>query len=456
MITMNIETLQRKYKRGEQTPEQTVETVFKRINTAETNIWISIRKKEAVLADIEHLSDLSEQPLYGIPFAIKDNIDYTELPTTAACPKYAYEPNQNATVVNKLLDAGALLIGKTNMDQFATGLVGTRSPYGICKNYHNEEYISGGSSSGSALAVARGEVAFALGTDTAGSGRVPAAFNSVVGLKPSRGMISTNGVLPACASLDCVSIFANSCREAIQIESITAGYDTNDPYSNQLASTTDLSIKSKQATDHVVGLPDSQYIEFFGDDEAARLYDEACRMIKQTFPKTQVVNFEPFIKTAELLYQGPWLAERLESVHEFVSNNAEAVHPVVKKILIDGKEYSAMEAFRGFHRLAELKQEASQVMEEIDALVTPTTGTAFTIEEVLEKPIERNSQLGYYTNYVNLLDLSAVAVPTGRFDSGAGFGVTVLGSKGSDAIVSAVGQHIRDMNEKEESKAVRQ
>ncbi len=453
---MNIEKLLEKYRSGEQTPKETIDQVYDRVDTDHTNVWISIRDKEEVVGEIENLSNPSEQPLYGIPFAVKDNIDFNGSLTTVGCPDFAYQPDENATVVNKLVAAGALLIGKTNMDQFATGLVGTRSPYGACHNVHNKEYISGGSSSGSALAVARGEVAFALGTDTAGSGRVPAAFNSIVGLKPSRGMVSNHGVFPACASLDCVSVFANSCLDAIKVESVIAGYDRRDGYSTRLASNTDFEIQSDTVTDVVVGIPDREQIEFFGDTEAAQLYEDACALLRDTYSETKVVDFEPFINTAELLYGGPWLAERLEAAHDFVMNQTESLNPVVTEILTDGKEYTAIETFRAFHELAELKQECSHIFEEIDVLVTPTTGTKYTIEEIREQPIQRNSNLGFYTDYVNLLDLSAVAIPTASFETGPGFGVTVLGSKGDDPLVASVGNQIHTLAQKRTPSAVNQ
>lgn len=453
-MELNTTTLLTQYRDGELTPEQTVEAVYDRIDTEATNTWISVRDKDAVLDDAAALSSPTEQPLYGVPFAIKDNIDYTGLPTTAGCPAYAYDPEEDATVVEKLVDAGALLLGKTNMDQFATGLVGTRSPYGICRNVHNPEYISGGSSSGSAVAVARGEVAFALGTDTAGSGRVPAACNGIVGLKPSRGMVSTHGVVPACASLDCVSIFANSCRGALHVESVVAGYDRRDAYSKRRAAKTSFALDSHAKDSYTVGIPAADELEFFGDEEAESLFGAARDTIAEPFTE-RVVDFTPFVETAELLYGGPWLAERLTAIEEFLETDADAMHPVVEAVVSEGAQYSAMDAFRAFHELEELKQACAAVFEDVDVIVTPTTGTTYTVEAVRENPIELNSNLGYYTDYVNLLDLAAIAVPTGRFAEGPGFGVTILGEAGDDALVAAVGERIRALTDEERSRPAR-
>ncbi|PSP86032.1 allophanate hydrolase [Halobacteriales archaeon QS_6_64_34] len=442
-------TLLTEYRNGERTPEATVETVYERLDTDATNAWISVREKADVLADAAALADadIEDKPLYGVPFAVKDNIDYAELPTTAACPAYAYDPGESATVVERLRAAGALLIGKTNMDQFATGLVGTRSPYGVCRNVHNPEYISGGSSSGSAVAVARGEISFALGTDTAGSGRVPAAMNGLVGLKPTRGMVSTDGVVPACASLDCVSVFAHSCGDALLVESVAAGYDPADAYSRHLTETTRFDTSVYDPTAQTIGLPPADHLEFFGDEAAATMFDRVVGTLRAAFDETVVVDFDPFVEAAELLYGGPWLAERLAAIESFVERRGDAMHPVVEGIVSEGADYSAIETFRALHELEALKQARARVFEDIDVLVTPTTGTTYTVEEIRERPVERNEHLGYYTDYVNLLDLAAVAVPTGHYADGPGFGVTVLGEAGSDARVASVGERIQTLAE---------
>ncbi len=443
---MNITTLLNAYRTGAQTPEETVELVYDRIATDETNAWIDVRDKDAVIADANALGEPESNPLHGVPFAVKDNIDYAGLPTTAGCPAYAYHPDEHATVVKNLIDAGALLIGKTNMDQFASGLVGTRSPYGVCRNVYNDSYISGGSSSGSAVAVARNHVAFALGTDTAGSGRVPAAFNGLVGLKPSRGLVSTTGVVPACESLDCVSVFAHSCADAVQVTRTGAGYDPADPYSRPDRSLETDADAGQPLADRslTVGVPDSASLEFFGDEEAAALYQDAVETARETFGDVVPIDFDVFTETAALLYGGPWVAERLAAVEEFVAAQPEEIHPVVREILAGGREYSAVETFNSFHTLERLKRQREQLFanHDIDIVMTPTTGTVYTVSEIRDQPIERNSKLGYYTDYVNLLDLSAIAVPTGNFEDGPGFGVTLLGDPGDDRLLATVGHAI--------------
>jgi allophanate hydrolase len=341
-----------------------------------------------------------------------------------------------------------MLIGKTNMDQFATGLVGTRSPYGACHNVYNNAYISGGSSSGSAVATVRGHVAFALGTDTAGSGRVPAAFNGLVGYKPTRGVLSTDGVVPACASLDCVSVFAQDCRDALQVSRVAAGFDPADPYSRREADTLDLDPnldvdpEFSSLKDSTLGVPAPPDQEFFGDEEAASLFDTTVETLAEIGTVTHV-DMEPFYETAALLYGGPWIAERFAAVGEFIEENPDAVDPVVEEIICDRTSYSAVETFEAFQRLKSLTRRADGVMADIDALVVPTTGMTYTIESVRDAPVELNSNLGYYTNFVNLLDLSAVAVPTGQFDAGPTFGVTVIGDAFADATVTAIAAELR-------------
>lgn len=441
---MRVHDLREQYERGERTPVDVVETVYDRIERDQTNAWIALRDEGAVRADAEALGTLDSLPLYGVPFAVKDNIDYAGLPTTAGCPAYAYEPTSSATVVDALVDAGALFVGKTNMDQFATGLVGTRSPYGPCRNVFNPEFISGGSSAGSAVAVARDHVAFALGTDTAGSGRVPAALNGLVGLKPTRGVLSTDGVVPACASLDCVSVFAHSCRDALAVESVAAGFDAADPYARPEAEDLDLTLSPPERPR--IGVPAPADREFFGDAEAEALFADAVAVLEQ-IGEVSVVDVSPFYRAAELLYGGPWIAERFAAVGDFIEANPDAVHPVVREIISEGRTYSAVDCFDAFHELAALRREAASVLTALDAFVVPTVGTTYTIEAVDDEPVELNSNLGFYTNFVNLLDLAAVSVPTGRFETGPTFGVTVIGDAFADASVASLGAALRSVVE---------
>jgi len=439
-VKIKIDALLEAYRSGETTPVTVVEAAYDRIEAGQTNAWINVRNKQELLAEANSLADreIANAPLYGIPFAVKDNIDYAGLPTTAGCPEYAYDPDTHATVVDKLIEAGALLIGKTNMDQFATGLVGTRSPYGACRNVHNDDYISGGSSSGSAVAVARGDVAFALGTDTAGSGRVPPALNGLVGLKPTRGILSTNGVVPACASLDCVAVFAPSVADCLRVTRIAAGFDTDDPYSRQHEGSTLESISVDSPT---IGVPAPVDREFFGDEEAKHIFSSSVKRFSNV-GNVVTVDFEPFAAAAELLYGGPWVAERFAAVGDFMDANPGVSHPVVEEIIQEGETYSARDTFEAFYELEALRTKADHVMSTVDVLVVPTVPTVYSIDEVREQPVELNSNLGYYNNFLNLLDLSAVTVPVGSFETGPTFGVTVIGEAFADQTVAAIARNL--------------
>lgn len=437
---MEVKRLLADYRSGERTPEEVVKEVYSRIRADDTNAWITLRERADVLAEATALTD-NEKALYGIPFAIKDNIDYEGLPTTAGCPAYANEPDEHAVAVERLIDAGALLIGKTNMDQFATGLVGTRTPYGACHNVYNPAFISGGSSSGSAVAVACGHVAFALGTDTGGSGRIPAALNGLVGLKPTYGALSTRGVVPACATLDCVSVFARSIPDALHVESVAAAFDPGDPHSRRAADTLDL--KLSPVEDVRIGIPAADNLTFFDDEEAEELFNETIGAIKARFGAPIIIDFTPFQKATKLLFEGPWVAERLSTVGEILATSPSEVNSIVADVISRGEEYSAQDTFEAFHRLKRLRRQVEAVLDEIDALIVPTAGTVYTIEEIRSEPIDLNSNLGYYTNFVNLLDLSAVSVPTGRFAAGPTFGSTVIGDTFEDGWIAAISAALR-------------
>jgi allophanate hydrolase len=430
------------YAAGTATPDQILDEIFARIaSQGERPVWITLAPRARVaarLAENNRRRQAGENlPLFGIPFAVKDNIDVAGLPTTAACPGFAHVPERSATVVEKLEAAGAVLVGKTNLDQFATGLVGTRSPYGICTSVFDPAYISGGSSSGSAVAVAAGLVGFALGTDTAGSGRVPAAFNNIVGLKPTKGLISTRGVVPACRSLDCVSIFAGTAGEALRILSVAQGFDPADSYSRPASA---ISIEAPPAGFRF-GVPD-QALEFFGDEEAATLFARAIDRLGGLGGAPVAIDFTPFAEAARLLYQGPWVAERLAVLKSHGFDRPEDIHPVVRDIVAGAAQISAAECFAGFYRLADLARAAERQWQTIDVLVLPTTGTTYTIEAVLADPLGLNSNLGRYTNFVNLMDLSAVAVPAGFRPNGLPFGVTVIGRAFEDGVVAAIGDRL--------------
>ena len=431
----DVETLQRAYREGDTTPSSVVETALSRADSdVSRNVWIDrydqrARERAEALEDV----DMSAYPLYGIPFAIKDNIDVAGRPTTAACPAYEYVPEDTASVVDRLLAAGAILLGKTNMDQFATGLVGTRSPYGICRNAHDKSLISGGSSSGSGVAVARGQVSFALGTDTAGSGRVPAALNGVVGYKPTRGLLSTAGVVPACRTLDCVSVFATTIEDARRVGELLVGHDEADPYSRPAAD--DVSLTGTAPETPTVGV--FEHTEHFGDDAASALFDDAVDRVESAGAEIVSVSEEPFRETAQLLYGGPWVAERFSAVGDFIQAEPDAVLDVIREIITEGADYTAVDTFEAMYALREYQRQVQRVFADVDFLLTPTAGTTYTVEAVEDSPRETNETLGYYTDYVNLLDLSALAVPAGMRPDGAHFGVTLLGLADEDASLFA-------------------
>jgi len=423
MIDLGVHKLAEAYQSGEARPLEVLEQVYANIESnGQFPVWIALNPFESALAALRVAeSRVARGPLFGVPFAVKDNIDVAGLPTTAGCAEFSYIPERNSFVVDRLTEAGAIPIGKTNLDQFATGLVGTRSPYGICASIFDSRYISGGSSSGSAVAVARGDVSFALGTDTAGSGRVPAAFNGLVGLKPTRGVLSTSGVVPACRSLDCVSIFATSLEDAERVFSAGIGFDAQDPFSRQgnFMATTGRPLLR-------IGVPDSSGLEFFGDSESEALYREAIAHLVHLGHKTVQFDLKPFRQVADLLYQGPWVAERLAALDNFMGEKPEAVHPVVRSIIEGARRYSASDAFRAVYELARLRRIIEPLWEMIDAIVLPTVPTHYTIEAVLGDPIILNQNLGYYTNFTNLLDLCALSLPAGHKKSGLPFGITWL------------------------------
>lgn len=433
--------LVRDFRSGERDPRAVLESVYAHIaRHGERPVWISVLPFERALAALEAAEQRGRQaPLFGVPFAVKDNIDVAGLPTTAACAEFSYVPAASAAVVERLVQAGAIVIGKTNLDQFATGLVGTRSPYGACSSVFDARYISGGSSSGSAVAVARGDVSFALGTDTAGSGRVPAAFNELFGLKPTRGLLSTRGVVPACRSLDCVSIFSRTLDDAELLLPLAAEYDAKDPFSRHRP---DPGVSAGGA--FRIGVPSA--LEFFGDGESERLFAEAVAELARRGATLVSVDMAPFYATAALLYQGPWVAERLAAVGSFFERHEAALHPVLQGILNGAKRFSARDAFESSYRLAELRREIEPLWAQIDALLVPTAPTHYTHDEIEASPVELNTRLGTYTNFVNLLDLCGLAVPAGRRPNGLPFGVTYLAPAFEEARLFELARRTRDAN----------
>ena len=406
-------------------------------------MWIHVEPEDRLLVRAQKLearrADADALPLYGVPFAVKDNIDVAGVPTTAGCPEYAYTPDESAPCVELLLDAGAVFVGKTNLDQFATGLVGTRTPYGVARNPFHAEYIPGGSSSGSAVAVASGLVSFALGTDTAGSGRVPAGFNNIVGLKPSRGLVSTRGVVPACRTLDCVSVFALEAADALCALETMAVPD-EDPYSRALPAGTSLQMAADLPGGLKAGVPLPGQRDFLGDGEARSAYERGIERLSEMGVTVLEFDFSPFFEAGKLLYGGPWVAERLAAIEEFFGAKPEALHPVTRELIAGAARYSAVDAFKAFYRLEELKREARKAWKHIDYMSFPTIPTAYTIDEVNADPIALNANLGMYTNFVNLLDLCAVAIPNGFYANGLPIGMTLLAPAFQEGFLCAVAE----------------
>ena len=438
MVTATIGSLLAAYRSGATSVTETVERTFRRIRESDDPaIFVAVRdegdaRAEAVGLEARGNRDL---PLFGIPVAVKDNIDVAGLPTTAACPGFAYMPAADATSVTRLKQAGAFIIGKTNLDQFATGLAGTRSPYGMPRNPLRADLISGGSSSGSAVAVARGIVPLALGTDTAGSGRVPAALNNIVGLKPSLGLVSTAGVVPACRSLDCVSVFALTTHDAFAALEVIVGADVRDPYSRALG----LGALSSPPPNMRIGVPGDANRFFLGDRTAEGAFRQAERIAGALGASLVEIDLAPFLEAARLLYDGPWVAERTAAVGDFIARRPEQVHPITRAIVSGGAHKSAVEVFRGMYRLAELRAASRTTFLAIDVLMLPTVPAACTVADVEADPIGLNSKLGTYTNFVNLLDLAGLAVPVSLEADGTPFGVTFLAPAGEDALIASFG-----------------
>jgi len=424
--------LQERYASGSLSPSRLAMQIAAACDAAKDDTaWITRIPAEDLLKAARDLEarDPAALPLYGVPFAVKDNIDVAGLPTTAACPEFASVAASTAAAVVRLLDAGALLIGKTNLDQFATGLVGTRSPYGAVPNSFRPEFIGGGSSSGSASVVARGLACFALGTDTAGSGRVPAGLNNVVGLKPTRGLVSTRGVLPACRSLDCVSIFALTVDDARDVLATVAGFDATDPFSRRRAACREPIVR--------VGIPATP--EFFGDAEQAAQFAAAIERAHALGCAVAPIDFTPLHEAAALLYDGPWVAERHAAIRSFFDTRPDALDPTVRAVIASARAYSATDAFAAAYRLTELKRSSDELFERVDALLVPTVPTLYTIDAVRADPLRLNSRLGVYTNFVNLLDLAALAVPSSMRADGLPFGVTLIGPAWSEPALINLG-----------------
>jgi allophanate hydrolase len=438
-VTETIAAIVAAHRAGTVSPAQTIARTYQRIRDHnDPAIFISLRDEKDAVAEAEALTskDAARLPLYGVPFALKDNIDALDLPTTAGCPAFSYSPAHDATAPPRLRAAGAILIGKTNLDQFATGLVGVRSPYGIPINPIRADLIPGGSSSGSAVAVSSGLVPLALGTDTAGSGRVPAMLNNIVGLKPSLGLISTAGLVPACRTLDCISIFSLTVDDAMTALEVVAGADGADPFSRNrpLAAMTAFPANLR------LGVPRNGQLIFFGDKASEAAYGDALKRWTTLGATLVEFDLEPFYETARLLYEGPWVAERYLVIRDLLASSPDSIHPVTREITAAGARLTAADTFAALYRLQALRRIAERAFANLDAVVLPTAPTAYSTAQVLANPIELNSRLGTYTNFVNLLDLCGLALPAAMRPDGIPFGITLLAPAGKDAMLASIGR----------------
>jgi allophanate hydrolase len=436
-VTETVAEILDAYRRGAAEPEDIVARSYARIRAHDDPaIFITLRDQGDVLAEVRALQQAGDKtlPLYGIPVAVKDNIDVKGLPTTAACPAYSYRPNKDAACVARLRAAGAVVIGKTNLDQFATGLVGVRTPYGIGRNLFDPKLIPGGSSTGSALAVGAGITPLSLGTDTAGSGRVPAGFANIVGLKPSRGLVSNAGVVPACRTLDCVSVFALTVDDAMATLAVIAGTDAADAASRPPRGVGPMPEGLK------LGVPLSGQRLFFGDRTSETLYEASLAQFAALGAAVVEIDIEPFYAAAQLLYEGPWVAERYLTTRALIASSPESLLPVTRQIILAGAHGTAADAFAAFYQLEDLRRVRDHVFRNIDAMVLPTAPTIYTVEQVLADPIGLNSRLGTYTNFVNLLEMCGLAVPAAMRADGTPFGVTLLAPAGEDASLAAIGR----------------
>jgi len=444
---LRLSTLRAAYLNGTMTPRKLIGELLEKAAALnpEFHLFIHLLSEAEIAPYLEWLDtqDVESLPLYGIPFAIKDNIDLAGIPTTAACPAFSYTPAESATLVAQLIALGAVPLGKTNLDQFATGLNGTRSPYGKCRNSVHPEYPSGGSSAGSALAVALGVASFALGTDTAGSGRVPAGLNNLVGLKATKGLLSTAGVVPACRTLDCVTYFTATPREASELLALTAHADPRDAYSRRNPQWNDARAFGKLTTFRF-GVPSK--LEFAGCAESPALFAKARAMLEAAGGEAVEIDFAPFVEAANLLYQGPWVAERYTVAGELIEANQDAVLPVIRDVLAKAPGATAVELFRAQYRLQALKVTCDAALESVDFVLTPTYPRPVTLAELERDPIGPNSLLGYYTNFMNLLDYAAVATPTAFMKNSLPWGVTVFGRAFTDQYLLSVADTLQRMS----------
>ncbi|MGY5449604.1 allophanate hydrolase [Agarivorans sp. MS3-6] len=448
--TYTIEQLRAAYTEQQFSPADYLKQQLSMARADSHNCWLSLISDSQLDSYLEGLAnqDINDLPLYGVPFAVKDNIDVAGLNTTAGCKEYSYQPEQNAFVVDMLIKAGAVPLGKTNLDQFATGLVGTRSPWGPVNNSFDPDYISGGSSSGSAVSVATGQVCFSLGTDTAGSGRVPAALNNILGLKATKGLVSCSGVVPACKSLDCVTIFAHTSDDLNVLLEVAGQYDSSDCYArqNRDSNHAGLYLAAKELTGYKIAVPQAEQLEFFGNQDTQSLFAESLNKLQQLGAELVEIDFEPFLTAAKLLYEGPWVAERYAAIESFMEQDPSRCLPVIQTIIGGAKSVTGVEAFKAFYKLQAYKNICDPIVEQFDAIVTPTAGSTYTIAQLNADPIQLNSNMGYYTNFMNLLDYSAISVPAGFQASGLPFGITLFSQAYADRKLLSMAALIQQSN----------
>ncbi len=437
-ICLDIDTLRTGYATGDFGVGDIVELVGRRVAASlSSNAWIAVHSADVLAQRARELAAMGRSglPLFGIPFAVKDNIDVRGLDTTAACPGYAYSPDRSATAVRLLEAAGAVCIGKTNLDQFATGLSGVRSPYGSCSSVFHADYISGGSSSGSAVAVAAGLVTLALGTDTGGSGRIPAGWNNVVGLKPTRGLIGAAGLVPNCRTLDCVSVFALTVPDASAALAVLAGPDERDPFSRRDAAAERVALQPAPASFRFAVPP----LSVLEDEGSRLLFMQAIDRMTELGGTAVTIDFAPFAEASGLMFGGPWVAERLAALHDFVEQTPGALLPVTRDVILGAARWSAADAFDGLYRLQALKQIAARIFATIDVLMVPTALRPFTHAELEREPVSANNAIGRFSYFVNLLDLSALAVPNGIHPCGVPCGVTLVAEAMQDGVLAGIG-----------------
>jgi allophanate hydrolase len=446
-FTGGLAALREAYREGTTTPADVAQAALQAIDATSANhAFITVATQAQLDARCAELQEraaregLDAMPLYGVPIPVKDNIDVAGFPTTNACPAFAYQPERSAAAVQRVIDAGAIIMGKTNLDQFATGLVGVRSPYGYSESVFGQGIVSGGSSSGSSLAVATGTTPVALATDTAGSGRVPAALNGIVGIKPTLGLVSTAGLLPACRTIDGITVLAPTVADAVTLLKIIVGPDPENPWGRAPYALAPSTAGQRQPR---LGLPQAGTLEFFGDEPMRQAHLATRDLAAEKLGAAKVsIDLAPFLDAGALLYAGAWVAERLADLEDFMRDHRDQVHPVVRDIIEGGAKYSGADVFRTQHRLRQLRHQIAPVWQQVDALLLPTIGTTVTIEEVLADPFARNAMLGHYTHFGNLLDLAAISVPAGTTADGRPCALMLVGPPGSDLTLADLAARI--------------